>query len=344
MSLKHTANIIQVAGIAGEQMATLKEIATKAGVSLATVSRVLNDDPTLSVKDETKRKIFEIAEQLEYTTSQSRKTAKKHTLHFLALYNYKQDIEVDDPYYLAIRHGIDTQCEKLGIKLTNIYECNIAAAPKAVDGILLIGQVSADNLAATRALSSNTVYIDYTDHQLDIDCIDIDLERISKEVINHFTQQGYQRIGFIGGQDNPDKYDIRELIFTEYGKFKGVVSDNDIYRGDFSSQSGYSLAKKMLAHNHPSALFVASDSIAIGVLRAIHESGLNIPNDISLISVNDIPTAKFTYPPLSTFRIHSELMGSQGVNLLLERSRDNRTIPLRVFVPSQLILRETTKK
>ena len=100
----------------------------------------------------------------------------------------------------------------------------------------------------------------------------------------------------------------------------------------------------MLANNHPSALFVASDSIAIGVLRAIHESGLNIPNDISVISVNDIPTAKFTYPPLSTFRIHSELMGSQGVNLLLERSRDGRTIPLRVFVPSQLILRETTKK
>ncbi len=62
----------------------------------------------------------------------------------------------------------------------------------------------------------------------------------------------------------------------------------------------------------PRALFVASDSIAIGVLRAIHERGLAIPEDISLISVNDIPTARFTFPPLSTVRIHSEMMGSRG--------------------------------
>lgn len=101
---------------------------------------------------------------------------------------------------------------------------------------------------------------------------------------------------------------------------------------------------KMLAKaDYPSALFVASDSIAIGVLRAIHERGLNIPQDISLISVNDIPTARFTFPPLSTVRIHSEMMGSQGVNLLFEKARDGRALPLLVFVPSKLKLRGTTR-
>lgn len=101
-----------------------------------------------------------------------------------------------------------------------------------------------------------------------------------------------------------------------------MVSEQDIWRGGFSSSSGYELAKIMLAQKcWPSALFVASDSIAIGVLRAIHEKGLAIPEDISLISVNDIPTARFTFPPLSTVRIHSEMMGSQGVNLLLEKAR-----------------------
>ncbi len=81
-------------------MATLKDIATEAGVSLATVSRVLNDDPTLSVKEETKHRIFEIAEKLEYRTSSSKRAARdtKQKHHFLALYNYKQEAEVNDPF------------------------------------------------------------------------------------------------------------------------------------------------------------------------------------------------------------------------------------------------------
>lgn len=99
-----------------------------------------------------------------------------------------------------------------------------------------------------------------------------------------------------------------------------MVREEDIWRGGFSSSSGYELAKQMLAReDYPKALFVASDSIAIGVLRAIHERGLNIPQDISLISVNDIPTARFTFPPLSTVRIHSEMMGSQGVNPCMKK-------------------------
>lgn len=331
-------------------MATLKEIANEAGVSLATVSRVLNEDPTLSVKEETKRRIFEIAENLEYKTSTTRKLAAvlpsktKEHLHFLALYNYKQDTEVNDPYYLAIRHGIETQCDKFDIALTNSYESNLDIKNSKVDGILLIGRQSKEQLKAIKKMSQNIVYIDYTDHDEKFDSVDIDLVRISKEVINFFINQGYDSIGFIGGQDDEATPDIREQAFTEYGQLKGVVSEADLYRGDFSSSSGYKLAKKMLETDHPNAFFIASDSIAIGVLRAIHEQGLSIPKDIALISVNDIPTAKFTFPSLSTVRIHSELMGSQGVNLLIERRRDERVIPIHAYIPSSLRLRDTTKK
>ncbi len=170
------------------------------------------------------------------------------------------------------------------------------------------------------------------------------LARISKEIIDFYINQGVNRIGFIGGEDEPGKADIREVAFAEYGRLKQVVREEDIWRGGFSSSSGYELAKQMLAQeDYPKALFVASDSIAIGVLRAIHERGLNIPQDISLISVNDIPTARFTFPPLSTVRIHSEMMGSQGVNLVYEKARDGRALPLLVFVPSKLKLRGTTR-
>jgi LacI family ebg operon transcriptional repressor len=177
--------------------------------------------------------------------------------------------------------------------------------------------------------------------QEEFDSVDVDLALISQQVVDYFIAQGTSASAISVGQDeNPD---LRELAFKDYGQRLGVVQESDLYRGDFSSASGYRLAKEMLAGDWPKALFVASDSIAIGVLRAIHERGLAIPQQIELISVNDIPTAKFTFPPLSTVRIHSELMGSQGVNLLVERLRDERDIPLRVLVPSRLTLRGTTR-
>ncbi len=327
-------------------MATLKDIATEAGVSLATVSRVLNDDPTLSVKEETKHRILEIAEKLEYKTSSSKKSilARKQQHHFLAVYNYKQEAEVNDPYYLSIRHGIETQCDKLGIELTNCYDSEVSVESNKITGVLLVGRSSAEVLKHVEKLTDNICYVDFSDSNSPFDSVDIDLARISKEITDFFIDQGYQRIGFIGGQDTTDTPDIREVAFAEYGQLKGVVSLDDIYRGDFTSSSGYDLAKQMLAKDdHPSALFIASDSIAIGVLRAIHEQGLSIPQDIALISVNDIPTAKFTFPSLSTVRIHSEMMGIQGVNLLVEKARDGRALPLQVYVPSKLKLRDTTK-
>jgi LacI family ebg operon transcriptional repressor len=329
-------------------MAKLKDIANEAGVSLATVSRVLNDDPTLNVKPETKRRIAEIAERLEYRSKKSKNLAHetKQRHHFLALYRYKQEVEVNDPYYLSIRHGIQTQCDKLGIKLTNCYNSEIDVETQKITGVLLIGKVNQTVVnKLPKRLADSICYIDFSDPTRLYDCVDIDLVRICKQAIDLYVNQGYERIGFIGGQDAPNTADIRENAFLEYGSLKGVVTGTDIYRGDFSSQSGYDLAKKMLAEDdYPKALFIASDTIAIGVLRAIHELGLNIPDDIALISVNDIPTARFTFPPLSTFRINSEMMGIQGVNLLVEKYRDDRKLPLQVYVPSELKLRDTTKQ
>ena len=211
-------------------MATLKDIATEAGVSLATVSRVLNDDPTLNVKEETKHRILEVAEKLEYKSTSSRKT-QVHTVghhHILAIYSYQQDLEINDPYYLAIRHGIETQCEKLGIELTNCYFNNALPELKKVTGVLIVGQPSRAIRDAATALTDNVCFIDFHEPGSSYDAVDIDLVRIAKEVIDFFIAQGARRIGFIGGQDEPGKADIREVAFVEYGRLKGVVSEEDI--------------------------------------------------------------------------------------------------------------------
>ncbi|EMY6776336.1 MULTISPECIES: transcriptional regulator EbgR [Vibrio] len=328
-------------------MAKLKDIAIEAGVSLATVSRVLNNDPTLSVKEETKYRILEIAEKLEYRTSSSKKGIKevKQKHHFLALYNYKQETEVNDPYYLSIRHGIETQCDKLGITLTNCYNSEIDVETKKITGVLLVGNVDqkvVDKLP--KRLADSICYINFSDPTCPYDCVDVDLIRISRQVVDFFVQRGHRRIGYISGQNKPDAADTRKNVFLDYGYLKGVVAEQDIHYCACSSLSGYNLAKEMLAKgDFPKAVFIDSDSIAIGIVRAIHEFGLKIPEDITLISMNDIPTARFTFPPLSTIRIHSELMGTQGVNLLVEKYRDGRLLPLHVYVQTELKLRGTTQ-
>ncbi|HFF8978244.1 transcriptional regulator EbgR [Serratia marcescens] len=324
-------------------MATLKEIAEAANVSVATVSRVLNDDPTLSVKAQTRQKILEAAERLEYKIAPSKRQSGQR-LQFAALFTYTQGVEINDPYYLAMRYGIETQCEKLGVVLSAGYDFNGDKALPAADGLLVIGRPQPALYEQIRQQETPVVFIDGVVDDERFDCVNVDLYKISRKVIDYFIGRGYQRIGFIGGRDAPAGIDQREQAFVEYGRQQNVVRAQDIYHGDFSSQSGYQCAKAMLQskNGYPPALLVATDSIAIGVLRALHEHGIQVPGQIALISVNDIPTARFIFPALSTVRIPSETMGAQAVNLLAERLRDERAVPLSIFVPSSLQLRDTT--
>lgn len=166
---------------------------------------VLNDDPTLNVKEETKHRILEIAEKLEYKTSSARKlqTGAVNQHHILAIYSYQQELEINDPYYLAIRHGIETQCEKLAIELTNCYEHNGLPDIKNVTGILIVGKPTPALRAAACALTDNICFIDFHEPGSGYDAVDIDLARISKEIIDFYIDQGVNRIGFIGGEDLP---------------------------------------------------------------------------------------------------------------------------------------------
>jgi len=326
-------------------MATLKEIAEAANVSVATVSRVLNDDPSLSVKAQTRQKILETAERLEYKVSPSRRNTTQR-MTFAALFTYRQGLEIDDPYYLSMRYGIETQCEKLGITLISGYDFTGEKALPSADGFLVIGQPQPALHTQLAQQSTPVVFIDGVMEDPQSDCINVDLFKISQKVIDFFIGQGYSRIGFIGGRDHPEFPDQREQAFVEYGRLKNVVQPDDIWYGNFTSQSGYQCAKKMLQQKapYPPALLIATDTIALGVTRALLEHGVKIPEQIALISVNDIPTARFVFPSLSTVRIHSETMGAQAVNLLTERLRDERTVPLSVFVPGSLQLRDTTRR
>lgn len=321
-------------------MATLKEIASKAGVSIATVSRVLNEDPKLNVKEETKKKIYEVAEALEYK-SFSKKEVKEDTLRLLAVFSHRERDELNDPYYLSIKYSIEKKCNKLGIELLKEYRPTNLEEYSSIDGILAIGNFIWEELEEIKKLSKNIVLVDSHNYLDTYDSIITDLEDISKKIMNFFRSNDYSRIAYIGGRDIDGILDCREKYYLNYGG--DLASREHMYIGEFTSESGYRLTKRMIEDNIDiDGIFVANDSIALGVLRALHESNISIPEKIGLISINDIPNAKFTFPPLSTVKIYTEIMGEQGVDLVLNKIKDEREIPLKVVVPNKLNLRGTT--
>lgn len=334
-------------------MATIKDIASKAGVSITTVSRVLNYDKTLSISDDKRKLILEIAEDFNYETPRNRRkriaNAQKERpriglVNFTTLHE-----EIEDPYYLSIRLGIEKKCNEEEIEVIKTFKVNDAydmSGLSNVEGLICIGKFTDLHVKEFGEVSDKIVFVDCSPYEELYDSVTIDLEESVKKILNYILSEGHTSIGFIGGKEYYSEYNTpigerRDKVFVEYLTQRGLYNERFRFIGDFNPRSGYELMRKALEMDElPSVFFIASDSMAIGALRAIHEVGLNIPKDISIIGFNDIPTAKYTFPPLTTLRIFTEFMGENAVDLLKERM-EGRKISKKLIVQTKLEKRET---
>lgn len=332
-------------------MATIKDIANKAGASSATVSRVLNYDNTLSVSDEKRKLILEIAEELEYTTPRNRKAkslSEKLKIGLIHWYTIRQELE--DPYYMSIRIGIEKTSIENQIDIIKIYDPMNYDFNQldTIDGLIAIGKYDDKQIDQFKKISDNLIFVDSSPREVEFDSIVIDFEKAVINVIEYLVSRGHKHIGYIGGREyvGPQKIALgerRELVFRDYLSSIGIIDSEQIYTGAFVAESGYKLMKEAIKKSTslPTAFFIASDSMAIGALRALHEANISVPERVSIIGFNDIPTSKYTIPPLATIRVYKEFMGETAVELLLERIMKKRKIPKKVVIPTELIVRES---
>ena len=331
-------------------MATLKQIAKEAGVSLATVSRVLNYDHTLSISDDKRHLIVEIAERLEYQTPRNRRREKVNDYTIGIVQSVSDVDEVEDPYYLGIRMGIEKQCQEDNIhviRFPRIGSTNSTADVK-LDGLIFIGKFTVREVKYYETKYNNFVFVDTSKFSDSHDAIIIDIADAVDKVLNYIIGRGYKRIGYVGGIETNEEYreplgEKRYDAFVRYMKDKGIYNREDCYIGSFTPQSGYEIMLKAIEKGDlPDIFFVANDSIAIGALRALHEKGVKVPEDVSIIGFNDIPTASYTYPPLSSVKIHNEMMGEKAVGMLLDQMQ-GRKIPMKLVLPVEIVKRGTSK-
>ncbi|MCO7127886.1 LacI family DNA-binding transcriptional regulator [Sporolactobacillus shoreicorticis] len=331
-------------------MSTIRDIAHKAGVSSATVSRVLNYDRTLSVSDETRKRIFETAEMLNYS-KYKKKVRNKKTVGTLAIALwYTEQEELNDLYYLSIRLGVENKIQSEGFEVVHIFPNENIERHGTFDGIIAIGKFSDQQIKKLDTISKYLVFIDFDTLSLGYDCVVTDFEHSVRQIIDHFIAGGIQTIGMLAGKEyTSDRVtllqDARLTIFKNYIQTKTKQSPEHIFFGVFTPDSGYELMKHVIqkmGSDLPKAFFAANDAIAIGAMRALHEMNIAVPERVSIIGFNDISIAKYTYPPLSTVRVYTEQMGEQGVELLLQKMNATHRIPHRVTVGTKLVLRESS--
>jgi len=331
-------------------MAIIKDIAELANCSIATVSRVLNLDETLRVSDELKQNILKIAEELQYKSKSQRKHKSKYKIAVISMYTKHEEIE--DPFYLSIRLGVEMKIQGKNIELVvlndldGVYDFDLI---KGVEGIICIGHFTRSEIAEFEKFTENIVFVNSNPFPKKYDSVLFDGENAVDEALNHLYENGHRDIGYIGVKSireskMVDLAEHRYDLVTEKLMELRVYNEKRIYRGGKTFQDGHDLMNKIIASGDlPSAFFIGNDSMCIGALNALFEAGIQVPSQISLVGYNDISSTEYVNPPLTTVKVFTEMMGELAVTLLLECMSD-RTIPIRIITPTTLIQRHSVAR
>lgn len=326
-------------------MATIKDIAQKAGVSPATVSRVLNYDPDLSVSKETEQKVFEIAEALNYT---KHKNKRRESAVLRLVQWYDSEEELADLYYLAIRLGIEKRAEELNIRL--IKEQLSELSDTETQGTIAVGKFDQAQMKQLKKLNEELLFVDFDGLALGINSLVVDFAQGVQLIIDQFIKEKHERIGILSGMEytKGSRHEIddpRFLVFREYLTRLKLYNEADHLQGAFTIEGGYTAMKTYLESHtdYPTAFFASSDALAIGAMRAIQGHGLRIPEDISVIGFNDVSVAKYVTPALTTVKVYTEWMGELAVSTILELIQEKAPVPRKITVGTELILRESTR-
>ena len=335
-------------------MVTIRQIAEAVGVSSATVSRVLNFDQTLSVTPQKRQAIIETAEALNYATPRARNRAgpgpnKVALVHFL-----RPDQELIDPYYVGLRLGIESRCHALKIETVKVYHTDSlpeATLLQGASGVIAIGVHTAAEVAWLKRHNKNVVFADFAPaDDDDFDSVKSDLPLAMQKLLSTLSKIGYRRIGFVGWieENSADPYaETRCRTYVNWmqaaGRFEPqlCLTERSVQRN--TEHTGYGLARRLMSQAQPpDAIVTCNDNIAVGVYRAIHELGLRIPEDVAVVSFNDISAAQFLNPPLSTIHLPAEEIGETAVELLRERMA-GREIAKHVTLATRIVWRGSAR-
>ncbi len=333
---------------------TQADVARLANVSQATVSYVLNSNPSVSVPEVTRQRILAAVDELGYVpngTARSLRTQRTSTIAAVIP-------DITNPFYPAFERGVQEVAEARGYDLIvyntggiaeKEHRCVRSLQQGRVDGVVAVFfNLKAEDLLPLLRRNVAVVRLEAVKKQTDnldlpLDNLYVDNVAASWAAVEHLIGRGHRRIGIIAGQSGPRQARVRG--YREALAAHGLVLDESLIRdGEFSEDGGYRAMEGFLGDPHPpSAVFAADDVIAMGALMAIRAAGLRVPEDVAVVGFDDIPMARLVTPQLTTVAQFQENIGVRAAEMLLERLDGVAPEYGRYEeMPFELIVREST--
>ena len=336
-------------------MANIRDVAHKAGVSPATVSRILNDNQVYKTTDETRERVLRAVTELGYQAPVRRHTqpaSESASVGFsIGVLLATTRGKYSDPYYLSILSGIENELARLG-GTVSLIQTELELEDQVVlsrllsaglSGLIMMRPLSEPLFERLHSLIPHIVGID-TGH-MPIDNVEYDHLRVSRMAVEYLYKRGHREIGYIGGSvgSAPMKRSRRYRSYLATMADLGLeVRPEWVINCDWDERKCVSLLEKTRReHGLPTAFYAASDLMAMAALRGLYQMGLKVPDQVAVIGMSNIEMSQYANPPLTTIDVPTVEMGITAARTITARIRGDKTLPKRILLPSRLIERDS---
>lgn len=328
---------------------TIKEIAALARVSRSTVSRVLNNDPDVS--EETRVRVKQVIEKINYHPNiAARRLAGGHTGVIGLLVPMGVSALFSDPYFSLIVQGVASASNSVDHTVVLWLaepEFERRTIGQFLHNHIIDGAIIASNLIDDPLLKSLTdselpfILIGRHPASADVSYVDVDNQNAAFEMVSYLARTGFSQIATITGKlDMIAGFDRLAGYKKAMRHYNLPIQQKMIIEGDFSEQGGYNAMMKLLPAQ-PEAVFVASDTMAMGAIRAAHECGRRVPEDISIAGYDDMPFAASSNPPLTTIRQPVQQCGAIAAQTLIDMIDRPSATHHHIILPTELVIRSS---
>lgn len=332
---------------------TIRDVAKKAGVSIGTVSRAFNNYSDIS--DKTRKNILEIAEQLGYRPSIISKplvNGKSHRLGML-IEDYDTGAILNPIVFETLmafknastKQGYETIILSTTTDMQKDEDLSKLFAEKNLDGAFIMGIKLSDNyFKELTNIEYPCVLFDVSIKNPKVTCVGVDSTKGAFMAVEHLIKLGHKKIAFINGhKDAFVSYERLDGYYLALNRYGIPIDEELIEHADFTSKGGSLAAEKLINSGKEfTAVFCASDLMAVGAVEMFDSIGLKVPEDISMVGFDDITLAQYMNPKLTTIRQDREKIGESAANVLINLINGQSFD--RIVVMPELILRESTKE
>lgn len=330
---------------------TIDKVAELAYVSRSVVSRVLNNHPNVS--DEARARVLSVIEEHNYRpSSAARSLATDRTFEIGILTPRRRGDALANGFWPLLHLGIFEQCIERGYfvslsmvssEMRDVVHKHILSEHR-FDGFLLITQEVTELVAARlEERDVPTVLIGHDPSYPRLNSIDVDNYTGAYEATRHLCALGHERVGaMLGSLDLKESAERRDGYRQALADSGRPIDPDWVAVGDYSQKSGHAIMRRWIAQGaYPSALFCASDGMAMGALLALHQAGIDVPGEVAVVGFDDLPTSQYAYPPLTTVHQPIYEKGVRAADMIIDQVEDGVTEAQHAKLPAELIVRES---